>query len=115
MYFDLAKDNKALSSIHTQLEAFRGLVKAGKSRAIGLSNESPYGVHEFVLARANGMTPTQMALAFCYTKWPVASTIIGVTSVAQLDENMAAWDTNLSPEVLTEIDNIRREMRDPGL
>jgi len=60
------------------------------------------------------MTPTQMALAFCYTKWQVASTIIGVTSVAQLDENMAAWGTSLSPEVLAEIDNIRWEMRDPA-
>ena len=26
------------------------------------------------LAKENGMTPTQMALAFCYTKWQVAST-----------------------------------------
>ena len=32
------------------------------------------------LARDHGLTPTQMALAFCYTKWQVASTIIGVTS-----------------------------------
>ena len=67
------------------------------------------------LARTNGMTPTQMALAFCYTKWQVASTIIGVTSVAQLDENMAAWGTSLRPEVLAEIDSIRWEIRDPAV
>ena len=47
------------------------------------------------LARANGMTPTQMALAWCYTKWQVASTIIGVTSLAQLEEDLDAWGTKL--------------------
>ena len=66
------------------------------------------------LAVANGMTPTQMALAFCYTKWQVASTIIGVTTVAQLDEDINAFGTTLSPEVLAAIDAIRLEMRDPA-
>ena len=56
-----------------------------------------------------------MALAFCYTKWQVASTIIGVTSLAQLDENLNAWGTTLSPEVLQAIDAIRWEVRDPAL
>ncbi len=210
LYFDPAKD-KPVSSIHQQLEALGGLVKAGKVRAIGLSNETPYGVHEFVrlaeqhglprvatvqnpfclvnrtvengldetmhrlgvsllaysplafglltgkydepgtegpqapkdarigkfesvrkqrwgrpealaaarrynaLARAHGLTPTQLALAFCYTKWQVASTIIGVTSVAQLDEDLDAWGTTLAPEVLAEIDAIRWDARDPAL
>ena len=67
------------------------------------------------LARDNGMTPTQMALAFCYTQWRVASTIIGVTSLAQLDEDLSAWGMTLSPEVLAQIDAIRWELRDPAL
>ena len=67
------------------------------------------------LARDNGLSPTQLALAFCYTKWQVASTIIGVTSVAQLDEDLAAWGTVLSAGVLEEIDRIRWESRDPAL
>jgi aryl-alcohol dehydrogenase-like predicted oxidoreductase len=67
------------------------------------------------LARANGMTPTQFALAFCYTKWQVASTIIGVTSVAQLDEDLDAWGTTLPADVLKAIDVIRWEMRDPAV
>ena len=66
------------------------------------------------LARENGMTPSQFALAFCYTKWQVASTIIGVTSVAQLDEDLNAWGTTLSPEVLKQIDAIRWDIRDPA-
>ena len=210
MYYNPAKETSQ-TSIHAQLDALAGLVKAGKVRAIGLSNESAYGVHEFVrlaeqhglprvatvqnpycllnrtwenaldetchrlevsllaysplgfglltgkyddsgltgptapqgarissyesvrkqrwgrpesleaarryntLARDNGMTPTQLALAFCYTKWQVASTLIGVTSVAQLDEDLDAWGTTLSPEVLKAIDAIRWELRDPAL
>jgi len=211
MYFDPAKDDPAASSIHEQLEALGRLVQAGKVRAIGLSNETPYGVHEFVrlaeqhglprvatvqnpyclvsrtvenaldetlhrlgvsllaysplgfglltgkydasgftgpqapqdgriakfetvrkqrwgrpealeaarrynaLARAHGLTPTQMALAFCYSKWQVASTIIGVTSLTQLEEDLDAWGTTLSPELLEAIDAIRKELRDPAV
>lgn len=211
MYFDPAKDDPTVSTLHEQLEALGRLVQAGKVRAIGLSNETPYGVHEFVrlaeqhglprvatvqnpyclvnrtvenaldetlhrlgvsllaysplgfglltgkydasgftgpeaplqariarfesvrkqrwgrpealaaarrynaLARAHGLTPTRMALAFCYTKWQVASTIIGVTSTAQLDENLDAWGTTLSPELLAAIDAIRQELRDPAV
>jgi aryl-alcohol dehydrogenase-like predicted oxidoreductase len=55
-----------------------------------------------------------MALAFCYTNWRVASTIIGVTSVAQLDECIDAWGTVLSAELLNEIDKVRWEIRDPA-
>jgi aryl-alcohol dehydrogenase-like predicted oxidoreductase len=204
------KQERTTTPILAQLEALGSLVKAGKVRAIGLSNETPYGVHEFVrlaelhglprvatvqnaycllnrwpengldesmhrlgvsaipysplgfglltgkydqsgtegpdapkdsriaryesvrkqrwgradalkaarrynaLAREHGLTPTRMALAFCYTNWRVASTIIGVTSLAQLDENLDAWGTTLSPELLTEIDKIRWEIRDPA-
>ena len=42
MYFDPSKD-KIETSIHEQLEALGQLVKAGKVRHIGLSNETPYG------------------------------------------------------------------------
>ena len=204
LFFDPAKDRE-FTSIHAQLEALAGLVKAGKVRHIGLSNETPWGVSEFLrlaerhglprvasvqnpyalvnrvidngldetlyrhgvsllaysplgfgvltgkydangasqagrltlfdafkqqrwarpesfhagrlynaLARKHGLTPTRMALAFCYTNWRVASTIIGVTSQAQLDENIDAWGTTLSPELLAEIDAVRWLHRDPA-
>jgi aryl-alcohol dehydrogenase-like predicted oxidoreductase len=209
VYYDPKKETSEIT-LHAQLEALAQLVKAGKVRHVGLSNETPYGVHEFVrlaeqhglprvattqnpyclinrtyengldetchrlnvsllaysplgfglltgkydasgitgpdapkgarisgyesvrkqrwgrpeslaaarrynaLALENGMTPTQMALAFCYTKWQVASTIIGVTSIAQLDADLDAWGTTLTPEVLAAIDAIRWELRDPS-
>jgi len=45
----------------------------------------------------------------------VASTIIGVTSAAQLDENIAVLGTTLSPSVLQEIDAMRWDARDPAV
>ena len=209
IYYD-PKQERTQTSIHQQLQALQKLVRQGKVRAIGLSNETPYGVHEFVrlaeqydlprvatvqnvyclisrglengldesmhrlgvsllaysplgfglltgkydesgtegpaaprdariakyesvrkqrwgraeslaaarrynaLARQHGLTPTRMALAWCYTRWQVASTIIGVTSLAQLEENVDAWGTTLPPELLAQIDRVRWEMRDPA-
>jgi aryl-alcohol dehydrogenase-like predicted oxidoreductase len=55
-----------------------------------------------------------MALAWCYTRWCVASTIIGVTSLAQLDEDLDAWGTVLPPQLLAAIDDVRKELRDPA-
>ena len=46
-YYDPAQE-ASQTSIHEQLDALAGLVRVGKVRAIGLSNETPYGVHEFV-------------------------------------------------------------------
>ena len=208
LYYDPSKET-AQTSIHEQLQALAKLVQQGKVRYIGLSNETPYGVHEFVrlaeqyglprvvsvqnpyclinrswengmdeschrldvgllaysplavglltgkydasgisgpdapqgtrlsypsvqkqrwgrtealdaarwynqLAREHGMTPTQMALAFCYQNWRVASTIIGVTSVVHLDEAVDAWGLQLTPELLEKIDALRWQYRDPG-
>src|SRR5690606_5157450 len=167
-------------SIEAQLEAMDRLVRAGKVRHVGLSNETPYGVAAFVhaaerrglprvasvqnpyclvsravdngldevnhrlgvgllaysplgfglltgkydeaglhdgsgrgrlalfdsmrrqrwgrpealaaarrynaLARAHGLTPLQLALAFCSSSWRVARTIIGVQTLDQLVE-----------------------------
>ena len=207
LYFNPSAD-RDYTSIHDQLHALAGLVKAGKLRYIGLSNETPWGVSEFTrlagqhglprvatvqnpyaltnrsldngldetlyreqvsllaysplafgaltgkydasglegadkpgrlalfesmrkqrwgrseslvaarlynaLARQHGLTPTQLALAFVYTSWRVASTIIGVTTRAQLDEDIDAWGTTLSPELLAAIDAIRWTHRDPA-
>jgi aryl-alcohol dehydrogenase-like predicted oxidoreductase len=66
------------------------------------------------LARAHGMTPAQMALAWCYSRWFVASTIIGATTLAQLEENIAALEIKLSDEVIDAIDAIHARITNPG-
>ncbi len=192
--FDPTKERES-SSILEQLEVLGELVKEGKVRAIGVSNEHPWGVMQFLqeaerhglpriasiqnayslvnrafetglaeiayrekvgllaysplafghltgkylanpaaegrvnlfkgfaqryekpglepalrayagLARAHGLTPTQLALAFVHSRWFVASTIIGASSLAQLEENLRAFTTPLSHEVLAEIDRL---------
>lgn len=67
------------------------------------------------LARANGMTPTQLALAWCYTRWFIASTIIGATSLAQLKENIDAADLTLSDEIVAAVNQIHAEINNPGM
>jgi aryl-alcohol dehydrogenase-like predicted oxidoreductase len=66
------------------------------------------------LARANGLTPTQLALAWCYSRWFVASTIIGATSLAQLKENIDAESIVLSEEVMAQVDAIHAKYTNPG-
>jgi aryl-alcohol dehydrogenase-like predicted oxidoreductase len=65
------------------------------------------------LALQWGMTRTQMSLAFCYRSRSVASTSIGATSVAQLEECLKAYTTNLSPEQLCEIDKLEAKFGNP--
>jgi aryl-alcohol dehydrogenase-like predicted oxidoreductase len=208
LYYDPALERRQ-TSIHEQLQALTALVREGMVRQIGLSNETPWGVGEFLrvagehglarvvsvqnpyalvnrvvdngldetlhregvsllaysplgmgtltgkydaqgvdvsrpesgrlaryervrtqrwgrpetlaaakrynaLAREHGLTPLQMALGFVYGSWRVASTILGVVSVAQFDECVDAWGTTLSPELLAAIDRVRWEIRDPG-
>lgn len=66
------------------------------------------------LARENGMSPAQMALAWCYSRWFVGSTIIGATSLGQLKENIDAADLVLSAEVVAGIDAIHAKYTNPG-
>jgi aryl-alcohol dehydrogenase-like predicted oxidoreductase len=93
-----------------RLARFETMRKQRWARADTLAAARAYNA----LAREHGLTPTRLALAFCYGSWRVASTIIGVTTRAQLDEDLAAWGTTLSPELLQAIDAIRWKHRDPA-
>jgi aryl-alcohol dehydrogenase-like predicted oxidoreductase len=66
------------------------------------------------LARAHGLTPTQLALAFVYRRWFVTSTIIGATNMQQLKENIDAWDTQLPSDVMLEIEDLHLRMMNPA-
>jgi aryl-alcohol dehydrogenase-like predicted oxidoreductase len=66
------------------------------------------------LARENGLSPAQMALAWCYSRWFVGSTIIGATTLAQLEENIDAESVALSKDVVMAIDAIHARYTNPG-
>lgn len=200
--FDPSKE-KQWVSIQTQLEVLAELVKEGKIRYVGVSNEQPWGVMEFLrlareydlpriasiqnsysllnrgfefgmteliyreqvsltayspmafghlsgkyiadpqaqgrvnlfpgyaqrytkpnvqpataayaaLAQQHGMSPAQLALSFVYHRWFVTSTIIGATNMAQLEENIQAWQKPLSAEILQEIEAIHLRYMNPA-
>jgi aryl-alcohol dehydrogenase-like predicted oxidoreductase len=200
---DAQGNAKIWTSIQTQLETMSELVQEGKVRAVGLSNEHPWGVMEFLriakefnlprvasiqnsynlmnrtiefgmseilyrenlgllaysplafghltgkyvddpqakgrvtlflgyarrynkpsvpaasaayasLARKFALTPTQLALSFVMHRWFVTSTIIGATSMAQLKENIGAYQVKLSDEMLAEIEQIHLAMMNPA-
>ncbi len=188
--------------IGEQLAALGGLVQAGKIRHIGLSNETPWGVSEFIkvaehtglqrvvsiqnaynlinrifeyglaetcarehigllaysplafgmltgkyqipgttgrltlfpgfgqrynktnveeatrayteIARQAGVTPATLALAFVRSRWFVASTIVGATTMDQLKENLDSAKIVLSADTLKEIDAVHARYPNPA-
>jgi len=66
------------------------------------------------LAISNGLTLTQMALAFVNQQDFVMSTIVGATTIEQLQENIAAFNTVLSPEIIFEINKIQELIPNPA-
>ncbi len=77
-------------------------------------NVAPATLAYAELARQNGLTPTQLALGFVRSRWFVASTIIGASSLAQLQETLPATQTPLSAEILAEIDAIHLRYTNPA-
>ena len=61
------------------------------------------------LARAHGLDPAQMALAFINSRPFVTSNIIGATTLQQLEKNIASADITLSEEVVNGIEAINKE------
>jgi aryl-alcohol dehydrogenase-like predicted oxidoreductase len=66
------------------------------------------------LAARHGLTPTQLALGFTRSRWFVASTIIGASSLTQLKETLSAMQTTLSPEIQADIDAIHLRYTNPA-
>ncbi len=195
--------DKEFTPVHETLEALNELVKAGKVRHVGLSNETPWGVMRFVqaaeqhgltrvvsvqnpysllnrtfeiglaevahreavgllaysplgfgvlsgkylggsqpenarltlwpnysrysnteaiaatqayvdLARAHGLDPAQLALAYVNSRSFLTSNIIGATSMEQLRSNIASADIELSEEVLEGIEDIHVRHPNPS-
>ncbi len=66
------------------------------------------------LARGHGLSLAQLALAFVCSRWFVASTIIGATTLAQLEEDIGALDAALPAEVLAGIEAIHLRYTNPA-
>ncbi len=65
------------------------------------------------LARQSDLTPAEMSLAWSLSFSFVPSTIIGVTSLSQLEENLKAAEVTLSQEILKKCDEIHSEILYP--
>jgi aryl-alcohol dehydrogenase-like predicted oxidoreductase len=61
------------------------------------------------LAKRFNITPAQLALAWCDQLRGVTSTIIGATTIHQLEENISAFNTELPKALINEINNILKE------
>jgi len=68
----------------------------------------------FELAQANGLSLTQMALAFVNSRPFLTSNIIGATTMNQLTENIGSIDIQLNEEVLKGIEAIHNEIPNPA-
>jgi len=66
------------------------------------------------IATKHGISLTQMALAFVNQQQFVSSTIIGATTIEQLQENIASIEVVLSDEILKEIDAVQASIPDPA-
>ncbi|MFT3794729.1 NADP(H)-dependent aldo-keto reductase [Flavobacterium sp.] len=198
-----AEDDAWEDNIQSVLEALSGLIREGKIRTIGLSNETPWGVMRFLeeskkhdlpkittiqnpyslvnrtfemtlheiayrekvgllaysplafgllsgkynvetqdpnarlnlfpnfarynsqstreaskmyqqIASDHGLSVTQMALAFVQQQSFVTSTIIGATSMAQLEENIGSQNMELSDSIVREIEKVQNRFPDPA-
>lgn len=67
------------------------------------------------LALDHGLTPATLALAFVNSRWFVGSTIIGATTLAQLEENILAAQVTLGSDVLAAIDDIHLRFPNPAV
>ncbi|RDV24079.1 aldo/keto reductase [Alteromonas aestuariivivens] len=80
------------------------------SQRQGLFRNTPVAhaaTKEYVdLASQVGLSPAQLALAWCDQVPGVTSTIIGATSLAQLEENIGAFELQLDGEVLSKIEQV---------
>ena len=66
------------------------------------------------IAQQNGLTLTELALAFIEQQPFVTSTIIGATTMEQLKENIDTINVTLSEELLQAIDGVQAKIPDPA-
>ncbi len=58
------------------------------------------------LAREANCSPAQLALAWCLRQRAVTSVIVGATKVEHVDDNVAAGDLHIDPEIFEKINSV---------
>ncbi|WP_016856328.1 NADP(H)-dependent aldo-keto reductase [Halomonas smyrnensis] len=66
------------------------------------------------IAREHGLDPAQMALAYVNSRSFLTSNIIGATSMAQLESNLASESLRLDDEVLAAIEAVHQRIPNPS-
>ena len=66
------------------------------------------------LARQQGIEPSQMDLAFVNSRSFLTANIIGATTMAQLESNIASMEIQLSNDVLEAIESIHQQHPNPA-
>jgi aryl-alcohol dehydrogenase-like predicted oxidoreductase len=75
----------------------------------------PEAVAAYVdLARRRGITPVQLALGYVRSRWFLGASIIGATTMAQLEEDIAAAQFELDTETLSEIAKLQEHYPNPA-
>ena len=65
------------------------------------------------VARAHGLSPIQMALAYVTSRPFLTANILGATSLAQLEENLGSFDLVLPEALLAELEAIHQRHSNP--
>eukprot|EP00585_Thalassiosira_rotula_P009522 CAMPEP_0196140518 /NCGR_PEP_ID=MMETSP0910-20130528/7395_1 /TAXON_ID=49265 /ORGANISM="Thalassiosira rotula, Strain GSO102" /LENGTH=340 /DNA_ID=CAMNT_0041401391 /DNA_START=69 /DNA_END=1091 /DNA_ORIENTATION=+ len=99
------KDNVPAGARYTMFPGFM-------DRYYGSQNEAAVSAYSKI-ASAKGMSPAELALSWCYHREHVASTIIGATTISQLEEDIKAYDIRLDEETLGEINQVYKKFTDP--
>ncbi|MEH2409320.1 NADP(H)-dependent aldo-keto reductase [Nostoc sp.] len=66
------------------------------------------------IAKRHQLSPAQLALAFVQSRWFVASTIIGATTLEQLKENLESINVVLNKNILAELDAVHTQFPNPA-
>ena len=104
------QDKSVLQKSGSRLTLFPGFM----DRYLGSMNEAAVNAYCDCATKHN-MTPSELALAWCYHNELVASTIIGATTLEQLHENCRAYDlkSQIDETILKDIDQIYKQYTDP--
>lgn len=107
--YDLSGFTGPLAPANSRITKFESVRKQRWGRESALNTAKLYNEYSKLI----GLSPVQLALAFCLNKWQVSSVVMGVTSIDQLSENLTSINIKLDSSMMNQLDTIRLYHRDP--